>query len=440
MSIAILRAMWLGLVRDRGALLMSFVLPAVFFVIMAEIFTATSGGSLNLNVAVVDEIGDETSRRLLDALWQAEGLQLRYVDRDGADLDADRLRALVRAGQADVGLLLRADAEPLDGAGGFGPPPIVIVSDPARGVAVPMLMGRIREAYFGALPDVAMGNVVAELENQFLTLTQTQREEVDEGLAEMRSDAAQGRSVGWSFEDLLESEEITGNADALNLVAYSAGAVAFMFLLFASVHGAVSLLEERESGVLDRVLAGPGGIGVLVNGKFLFLVAQGVVQVTVIFLAAWLLYGLALPQHLGPWFVVTLVACLSASALAMLLASVCQTRRQAQTIANTVILVMSALGGSMVPRIFMPEGLRQLGWLTPNTWALEAYSGVFWRGESLLEIAGPLSMLLSTAFVAWALSFWFARRRAYGVRVPARRRISDPAPPDPDNDGARDLA
>ena len=40
MSIAILRAMWLGLVRDRGALMMSFVLPAVFFVIMAEIFTA----------------------------------------------------------------------------------------------------------------------------------------------------------------------------------------------------------------------------------------------------------------------------------------------------------------------------------------------------------------------------------------------------------------
>lgn len=210
MSIAILRAMWLGLVRDRGALLMSFVLPAVFFVIMAEIFTATSGGSLNLNVAVVDEIGDETSRRLLDALWQAEGLQLKYVDRDGTDLDADSLRDLVRAGQADVGLLLRADAEPLDGAGGFGPPPIVIVSDPARGVAVPMLMGRVREAYFGALPDVAMGNVVEELENQFLTLTQTQRDEVDEGLAEMRRDAAQGRNVGWSFEDLLETEENHG--------------------------------------------------------------------------------------------------------------------------------------------------------------------------------------------------------------------------------------
>ena len=332
---------------------------------------------------------------------------------------------MVRNGKADVGLLLRADAESLDSSGGFGPPPIVILGDPARGVAVPMLTGQIRQAYFGALPDVAMGNVVDELENQFLTLTTLQREEVDEGLAEMRAEGEAGRNVGWSFEDLLDFEDVVGNGASLNLVAYSAGAVAFMFLLFASVHGAVSLLEERESGVLDRVLAGPGGIGVLVNGKFLYLVCQGVMQVTVIFVVAWLLYGLELPAHLGPWFVVTLASCLAAASLAMLLAAVCHTRRQAQTIANTAILVVSALGGSMVPRIFMPEGLRQIGWLTPNTWALEAYSGVFWRGDTLLEIIGPLGLLLGTAFAGWALAHAFARRRAYGLQARPARRLSD---------------
>jgi len=433
-SIAILRAMWLGLVRDRGALMMSFVLPAVFFVIMAEIFTATSGGSLNLNVALVDEIRDGTSERLLTALGSTEGIRLLTRSADGAGLDADGLRRMVRAGDADVGLLLRADAEPLDSAGGFGPAPILIVSDPSRGVTVPMLMGRIREAYFSALPDVAMGNVVDELENQFLTLSDTQRDEVAAGLAEMKSDAAEGREVGWSFEDLLDTEEVAGQGDSVNLVAYSAGAVAFMFLLFASVHGAVSLLEERESGLLDRVLAGPGGIGVLVNGKYLYLVAQGVVQVAVIFVAAWLLYGLDLPGHLLPWFVVTLVACLAAASLAMLLASLCQTRRQAQTIANTVILVMSALGGSMVPRIFMPDALRQIGWLTPNTWALEAYSGIFWRQDGLTGIVQPLVLLALTGAIGWALAYWFARRRAYGVRAPDRRRIGDR--PDPAGGGA----
>ncbi|MFQ5635369.1 MAG: ABC transporter permease, partial [Gammaproteobacteria bacterium] len=292
MSIAIFRAMLLGLLRDRGALLMSFVLPGVFFLIMAEIFTVTTGGSLKLTVAVLDEVRDETTGRLLGALDDAAGLVLVVADSGDADARA-ALRASVKNGTADVGIVFPADADPLDGSGGFGPAPILIVSDPARAVAVPMLVGQIRQAYFGALPDVAMGTVVDELENQFLTLSDVQRDEVAEGLADMRIDAEQGRNAGWSFEDMIAYENVIGGA--LNLVAYSAGAVAFMFLLFASVHGAVSLLEEQESGVLDRVLAGPGGIGVLINGKYLYLVLQGVLQVTVIFIVAWLGYGLELP-------------------------------------------------------------------------------------------------------------------------------------------------
>ena len=409
MSLAILRAMLLGLLRDRGALLMSFFLPAVFFVIMAEIFTATTGERLNLNVVVMDEVESDTTLRLVNALIASDVLTVlpeRGVSRED-------VRARVRSGSADIGLIIRADAEPLESAGGFGAAPLLVVVDPARGVAEPMLTGQIRRAYFSALPDIAMGNVVAELENQFLTLDELQREEVDAGLIEMRDDAAAGREVGWSFEDLLARESVI-SGEALNLVAYSAGAVAFMFLLFASVHGAVSLLEEEETGILDRVLAGPGGMGVLVNGKFLYVVGQGLVQVTVIFSVAWLVYGVDLPGHLGPWAVVSLAASLACAGLAMLLATACRTRRQAQTVANTVILVLSALGGSMVPRFLMPELLKDLGWLTPNTWALEAYSGIFWRGESLAEVLLPVILLAATGIVGWLAARSLAHRKAYG--------------------------
>ena len=409
MSAAILRAMLLGLLRDRGALLMSFFLPGVFFLIMAEIFTATGGNNLNLSVALVDEIESDVSARLISALQDSDVLELNRLGPD----DAAAVRDLVRTGAADIGVVLRADAEPLDAAGGFGAAPILIIADPSRAVAQPMLTGQIRRAYFGALPDIAMGNVVEELENQFLTLDSEQRVEVADGLAEMREDAAAGRETGWSFEDMLADESVISD-ESISLVAYSAGAVAFMFLLFASVHGAVSLLEESESGILDRVLAGPGGMSVLVNGKFAFVVLQGMVQVGVIFTVAWLVYQVDLPGNFGPWLVITFAACISAGGLAMLLAAACQTRRQAQTIANTVILVLSALGGSMVPRFFMPQPLQAAGWLTPNTWALEAYSGIFWRGDSLLVVAGPISALLVSGVVGFVLARKIAAYRAYG--------------------------
>lgn len=408
MSTAILRAMLLGLLRDRGAMLMGFVLPALFFVIMAEIYTATGGVEVNLNVVIHDEIESEVSRRLVTALEKEESISLRRA----RIVDGEDLRALVRSGSADIGLILRKDAEPLDEAGGFGPAPLLILTDPSRGVAEPVLTGQIRRAYFSALPDIAMGNVVDELENQFITLSDEQRSELADGLDEMRTDAESGREVGWSFEDMLAYERVAGGK-SVNLVAYSAGAVAFMFLLFVSVHGAVSLLEERESGVLDRILAGPGGVGVLVDGKFMFVAVQGFVQLSIIFLIAWLFYDVGVPDRFVGWLIITAAAAICAAGLAMLLVTLCSTRRQAQTVANTVILVISAVGGSMVPRIFMPELLKGLGWLTPNTWALEAYAGILWRGEGLGSVMLPVGLLALTGLIGWYAARRLAERRTY---------------------------
>jgi ABC-2 type transport system permease protein len=193
-------------------------------------------------------------------------------------------------------------------------------------------------------------------------------------------------------------------------VAYSAGAVAVLFLLLSAVHGALSLVDERESGILDRVLAGPGGTGPLLRGKLLFLVLLGFAQVSVIFLAAWLLYGVDLPGHLAGFAVTTLAAAAAGAGLALLLTCASRTRRQAQTLSNVVVLIVSAVGGSMVPRFFMPPALQQLGWLTPTTWALEAYTAVFWRGEGLAALVLPVGMLLGFALVATALATRLARR------------------------------
>ncbi len=407
MSGAVFRAMVLGLVRDRAALAMTFVLPALFFVIFATIFAGATGEQLRLKLAVADEVDDELSRRLLAAL-DLEPALLPV----GSDLDADEVRELVRRGTADVGLIVRAGAEKLGSVGGFGPAPLLIVSDPARGVAVPMLTGQVQKAYFSALPDVALGSVVELLENEFIELSSEQRADLEEGFADLREETesalAAGDESGWGFQDLFERENVAGQAAAQNHVAYYAGAVAVLFLLFSSVHGAISLIEENESGILDRILAGPASVSALVDGKFLYLVVQGCVQIGVIFVIAWLAYGVDLFGHLGLWLLTTLAASAAAAGLALTVATACRTRRQAQTFANVAILVLSALGGSMVPRFFMPPALQKLGWITPNTWALEAYTGVFWRDEAASELLVPWAALALAA----GLGLFTARRLA----------------------------
>lgn len=85
---------------------------------------------------------------------------------------------------------------------------------------------------------------------------------------------------------------------------------------------------------------------------------------------------------------------------------------QALTLTNVVILVMSAVGGSMVPRFFMPGWLQTLGWLTPNTWVLEAYGGVMTRGESLVGVAFPLCLLALATIGSLLVAQVLARRMA----------------------------
>jgi ABC-2 type transport system permease protein len=285
------------------------------------------------------------------------------------------------------------------------------VADPVRGVAVPMLKGQVQRAYFSALPDVALGSVVGLIEDQFLELSEQQREDLALGLDDLRDEADAGRASGWGFDDLFERENVAGQSAAMNHVAYYAGAVAILFLLFSSVHGAISMIDENESGIMDRVLAGPGTMAAVVNGKALFLVAQGFVQVGVIFVIAWIVHDVDLPSHVPTWAVTTTAASIAAAGLALCVAMVCRTKRQAQTLANVAILVVSALGGSMVPRFFMPPVLQDVGWLTPNTWALEAYTAIFWRNEPVGALVIPWILLTVTGLAGVWCAQVLARRQ-----------------------------
>jgi ABC-2 type transport system permease protein len=66
----------------------------------------------------------------------------------------------------------------------------------------------------------------------------------------------------------------------------------------------------------------------------------------------------------------------------------------------------------MVPRFFMPLWLRDLGWFTPNTWVLEAYSALFWRDAGAAELLLPCGLLAVAGLVSLLAAGWMAVQRA----------------------------
>jgi ABC-2 type transport system permease protein len=422
MTLAVLRSMLLSLLRDRGSLALTFLLPVAFFLVFASIFGGHSGDSPTVTVAIADEGGTEATGRLARALAREPALDAVGADGKrvaaGAPLPAlsgDAVRSLVRNGAADVGLILRKEAGSGDAVfGASARPPVVVVEDSAKGVASQIAQGLLQKTYFGAMPDVLASGGMGLFEDELGELTPAQREKFERGIASLRADAleadASNEAADSDFGAIVELEQVTGRSAGQNSIAYYAGAIAVMFLMLSAASTAAHLIEEKDAGILDRILAGPSGLAPLLRAKFLFLVLMGIVQIGAIFAVAWLLRGVDLPGHFAGWAIVTVAASAAAAGLALALTAASRTRRQAHAVSTIGILILSAIGGSMVPRFFMPKWIQDLGWITPNTWALEGYTRIFWRDLPLSSLAVPVGLLLAVGVGGFLVARILTRR------------------------------
>jgi ABC-2 type transport system permease protein len=196
-----------------------------------------------------------------------------------------------------------------------------------------------------------------------------------------------------------------------SLISFYAAGIGVMFLLFSMVGAAGGvLLEEVESGTLERLLSTNLGMSGILFGKWTFLVLAGCAQIAVMFLWGRVAFGLPLFSHLPGFAVMTLVTAAAAAALGLVLATLARSRGQLSGYSTILILTMSALGGSMFPRFLMSETMQTVGLLTFNAWALDGYLKVFWRDAPIWQLWPQVSVLLGLTVVFLVAARLFARR------------------------------
>lgn len=397
MIFAMIRVMALSLFRDRGALAMSFLLPPTIFVIFAAIFSGTTGGELHLRVAFGVTQQSAFAKRFETAMRTEPSLRILK----GTTSDEKQVIALVKSGQADIGLLVQGNFTDTTSA------PVAVFVDSGKIVAAGILSAEVQQLIASALPDVGLARTAPTVEALVGGFTPEQAAR----LAAQISYLGNNRRAETAQSGLLETRMIGPGKGASATVTYYAGAVAILFLLFSAMQNGATLIEERNLGIMDRIAVGPGSTDVMVLAKFLFLLAQGTVQASLIFAIAALLYHVDILAHIWLWLLTTLAAAAAAAGLGLCVAAACTTRQQAQTISTFLVLVCSAVGGSMVPRFMMPAWLQDAGWYTPNAWAIEAYHGVLWRGQGLADLFPELTWLFATALAGASFAMVLSRIR-----------------------------
>jgi ABC-2 type transport system permease protein len=414
----VLRTCLLRLWHNRLDLALAFVVPIVFFSIFALIFGGHVGRNLStVKVAVVDEDDSDFSRQVIDDFERTPGLTVirRARQAGGTVLTAETAQLLVRQGQAAVAVIFPAGLGESVIGSAETEAVVQLLSDSSEPVAPQLISGRLRESVMmrqGAFL-ASQGSRRARAASLALKIARNRRNA--RAADEPGDDAAESEGamempsfhpVGWSLNTI----DVLGTRQTNPAVTMYAAGIAVLFLLFSTTNAAGSLLEEEEAGTLERLLTSRLTLGQLLAGKWLWSMLLASTQTTAMFLYAWLVFGVDFPGHLPGFGVMTLCTASAAASIALCLATFCRTRQQLTGVSTIVILSMSALGGSMVPRFIMSEALQRVGLYTFNAWALDGYNKVFWRELPVSSLGPQVAVLLSIALGFFALARWQARR------------------------------
>ena len=186
------------------------------------------------------------------------------------------------------------------------------------------------------------------------------------------------------------------NSEEGNLVGlvHSVAGTAVMMLLFSVAGIGGSLLDEKQEGMLKKLLCSPIPPNYILYGKMVFANIISIIQLIIMFVYAWLVFGLDIMHHLPSLVLMIFVISYACSGFGVVIASFAKTRQQVQGLSTIIILVMSGIGGSMIPIFAMPEIMQKIAVFTVNYWGIHGIYDIFWKLVPLTDIT-----FLSRVFV-----------------------------------------
>ncbi len=198
-------------------------------------------------------------------------------------------------------------------------------------------------------------------------------------------------------------------------LAQSVCGMTVMMLMFGMLSCSLTLLAERDSGTLRRLLTVPIPRNSIYWGKFLFVAIIGVLQLVVMFLYGNAVFKVGAFRDPLTLAVVSLSWTATATAFGMLIATSAKSAKQAEGLAAVLILLMSALGGCWFPIQTMDLSLggEIITRSTLTYWAMSAYQGLLWNQLPWWDpkMLKSLGILWAFTAVASVISLRLFRRR-----------------------------
>lgn len=431
--------------RDKAAVSLTFFVPVALIYIFGHVFGLhrKDSGPTGIRLAVVNQSAAPGTEKLIHALKAEKAFRLvtTHVNADKSErpLTEDDVRAQMHNNQLRFAVVIPRDFIRDDGIGLR----LKILSNPRNEIETQTVNGLLQRTIFSSVPQLlgqslqaqakrflgqngfdrfnrsiatavtnAFGGDAAELQRQI--------ESGDFGFSRLGDNAPGTTTDSSAAGDALasivkiETESVVGREVKNPAATRVVGGWAMMFLLFALSSSAAAFFDEAKTGIFQRLLAAPVRRAHLLWSRFLFGILLGLVQLTALFIAGRLMYGIDVFGNFGNLVLICTAAAAACTAFGMLLVAVTPTAAAANGLATFLVLVMSACGGAWFPISLMPEVMQEIAKFTLVYWAMEGFAQVLWAGNSFLQILPTVGILAAIAAVVMAIAVWrFNRGRMF---------------------------
>lgn len=184
--------------------------------------------------------------------------------------------------------------------------------------------------------------------------------------------------------------------------------MAVMFGFFAVTFVAIAFFREHDWGTWNRLRASQASSVSIMLGKLTPPVMLLVGQLTVLFAAGALLFGLPLSGSPAGLLLISVALVVCLGGLGLLITAVCSTLEQVSSITNLASIVLPGLGGALAPTESLPHWAQTIAPISPAYWALRGYQDVLLDHGGVADVAANSAVLAAigvAAFVAAARRF-----------------------------------
>jgi ABC-2 type transport system permease protein len=421
------------LARDRAGLLILFGMPAVLVLVITLVQenVMKKMGESPAAVILLDQDGGELAHQFAEVLRESGQLEIRREENEQAAL------AKVNGGSAQLCIIIRPGMtsriqEQARRTVREKMNPATLPLQPAETGKIdlyfdPVVHGGFRSAMMASINMAAMAV-------QFEELLAALQVELSTSFGRLAMVAGPGHGMagfpGFTLAGLSGQEMITVGEPSLaagdenivpNSVQQNVPAWALFGIFFIAVPLAGSMIRERLTGTLDRLLVMPVPFFVFLLGK---VVAYGLVCLAqfalILAIGRFLLPILGAPVfetggQYGAIFLVLLAVVAAATAYGILLGTVGRSYEQVSMFGSMSVVIAAALGGIMVPVHAMPEAMQWLSKFSPLGWGLEAMLKIFVRQAGFAAILLEIVLLFSFTMLAVAAAWgYFAQQEKSG--------------------------